>query len=444
MAFGRGTEWPAHVEEVLGTLETAGFQAFVVGGGVRDRLLGRPCHDYDIATDALPAQVAALFERTIPTGVRHGTVTVLPASAPGMPVEVTTFRVEDGYSDGRHPDRVRFTDRIEADLARRDFTINAMAMDRAGHLVDPFGGAQDLVRRRIRAVGEAGERFTEDGLRILRGLRFAAELGFAMDPATQAAMEREADRLGRISLERIGQELARIAQAAWGTVADALACGSYLRQLPLPWPDLYPGFARLAGLPKHLAAWPRAVRRPPPWSGEERQASSLAVWAFASGCPPQAAAALARSVRWPVRIGRLATRAMAAMADDPAGFSPVQWRFALWREHPPALAIACRLLDWWERPDGPFTRTESYESYAARQPLRHIGDLAVDGRTLAALGLQGPAIGQVRDRLVDAVLRGDVANDPVELIPLARRWAAEAEEAQRTRKEEHRGRSVDQ
>jgi tRNA nucleotidyltransferase (CCA-adding enzyme) len=444
MAAGRGAGWPPHVEEVLGTLEAAGFQAFVVGGGVRDRLLGRPCHDYDVATDARPAQVAALFERTIPTGIRHGTVTVLPASASGLPVEVTTFRVEDGYSDGRHPDRVRFTNRIEADLARRDFTVNAMAMDTAGRLVDPFGGAQDLVRRRIRAVGEAAERFAEDGLRILRGLRFAAELGFTLDPATQAAMERETHRLGRISLERIGQELARIARAGWGPVADALARGPYLHQLPPPWPNLYPGFARLAGLPVHLAAWPRAVRRSAPWSEEERQAASLAVWAFAAGCPPETAAALARAVRWPVRIGRLATRALAAMADDPAGFSPVQWRFALWREHPPALAIACRLLDWWERPDGPCPRMASYKSYAAQQPLRHIGDLAVDGRTLLALGLQGPAIGQVRERLVDAVLRGDVANDPAELVPLARRWAAEAEEAQRTRKEEHRGRRVDE
>ncbi|MCL6515528.1 tRNA cytidylyltransferase [Alicyclobacillus sp.] len=415
-----GEGWPAHVAQVLDTLAQAGFQAYVVGGSVRDQLLGRPCHDHDVATDATPDAVMALFPRHVPTGLRHGTVTVFADAAPDEPVEVTTFRIEDRYSDGRRPDCVRFTGRLELDLARRDFTINAMAMDRAMRLVDPFGGADDLARRTVRSVGDPDERFCEDALRILRGLRLAAELGFSLHPATRSAMERQAKRLRHISLERIGQEMARIAAADWGSIARELATGPYLTMLPPPFAQLRAGLALLAGQPEHLAGWNQVVRRTPAWTGEERQAASLAVWVRAAGGTPAMASALAKGIRWPGRVARLGAAIVAALAEDLAQAPPAAWRLALWRHGPQALGMACRVLDWREDPLGPPLRWSRFEEMRRTMPLWNLGDLAVDGRALAALGLAGEAIGRMKHRLAEAVLTGEAPNDPSALLQLAR------------------------
>ena len=177
--------WPAPVAACCGALRRAGYEACPVGGCVRDLLLGRAPGDWDIATSARPEAVTALFERTVPTGLKHGTVTVLLG---GMALEVTTFRGESGYSDGRHPDRVTFGVGLREDLARRDFTINAMALAPDGSVLDPFGGRADLARRLIRCVGEPERRFTEDALRMLRAVRFAAQLGFSLEARTAAAL----------------------------------------------------------------------------------------------------------------------------------------------------------------------------------------------------------------------------------------------------------------
>jgi putative nucleotidyltransferase with HDIG domain len=175
---------------------------------VRDLHLGRPLADLDIATDALPDEVTRLFRTVIPTGARHGTVTVLYR---GTTFEVTTFRTEEGYSDGRRPDRVRFAPSILEDLARRDFTINAMAWDLLGaRLEDPHAGRADLAARIIRAIGNPDERFREDGLRPLRACRFAAQLGFVVEPGTLAAIPRALDVTSRVSAERVRDELVKI------------------------------------------------------------------------------------------------------------------------------------------------------------------------------------------------------------------------------------------
>ena len=194
---------------LLDALHAAGYAAYAVGGCVRDSLLGRTAHDWDLCTSALPQQVMELFgtEQCIPTGLQHGTVTIKYG---GQLYETTTFRTEGSYTDGRHPDAVQFVPDVREDLARRDFTINAMAYNAAEGLVDPFGGQKDLQNGLLRAVGEPQQRFTEDALRILRLYRFAARFGFTLDAATARAARQLAPHLDCISAERIQEELAKL------------------------------------------------------------------------------------------------------------------------------------------------------------------------------------------------------------------------------------------
>jgi tRNA nucleotidyltransferase (CCA-adding enzyme) len=202
---------PGEVRGICQRLSELGFRAWVVGGCVRDELLHElskdsPAvrNDWDIATDAHPEQVQKAFRRVIPTGIKHGTVTVLGDTSQ---YEVTTLRGETVYSDGRRPDAVYYVDDISADLARRDFTINAIAYDPlADQLIDPFGGLEDLVNRRLRAVGAPDERFAEDGLRVLRAARFVATLGVELDPATAAAIRPSLDSYRKVSAERVRDE----------------------------------------------------------------------------------------------------------------------------------------------------------------------------------------------------------------------------------------------
>ena len=196
---------PSQVHTALDRLTAAGWEAYVVGGAVRDALRGCAAGDWDITTNAEPAQVERVFagERLIETGLRHGTVTVL---LDGVSAEVTTYRLDGAYHDGRHPDGVRFVRSLAEDLARRDFTIYAMAMDESGAVTDLFGGREDLSRRVIRCVGEPETRFREDALRMLRAYRFAAQLGFSLDAQTQAAIRRCAPLCASLSRERVREE----------------------------------------------------------------------------------------------------------------------------------------------------------------------------------------------------------------------------------------------
>lgn len=200
---------PERIKAVLIRLEQAGYASYVVGGAVRDCLAGRQPHDYDLCTAALPQQVEQLFADypVIETGLQHGTVTIV---AEGEPIEVTTFRTEGCYTDGRRPDSVAFVSQIEADLARRDFTINAMAYSPVHGLCDPFGGREDVNNKRLRCVGDPDTRFQEDALRILRALRFAAQRGYIIEPETAAALHRNRGRLAHISAERITSELLQL------------------------------------------------------------------------------------------------------------------------------------------------------------------------------------------------------------------------------------------
>ena len=198
---------PGKVSELITTLNSSGFEAYAVGGCVRDSILGRIPMDWDITTNALPEQVKRLFEHTVDTGIAHGTVTVI---LKGEPFEVTTFRIDGKYTDSRHPESVSFTPSLREDLKRRDFTINAMAYSSGTGLVDLFGGMVDLKQGIIRCVGDPRERFTEDALRIMRAVRFAAQLDFEIDPGTASAIREFAPSLSKISAERIREELVKL------------------------------------------------------------------------------------------------------------------------------------------------------------------------------------------------------------------------------------------
>ncbi|WP_281693241.1 CCA tRNA nucleotidyltransferase [Agathobaculum desmolans] len=247
---------PEHAARAVAALEAAGYQTWAVGGCVRDSLRGAAPHDWDLCTAARPDQMQAVFAggRVLETGLRHGTLTLLTE---GGPIEITTFRTDGGYSDGRHPDGVRFVGSVEDDLARRDFTIGAMAWHPQRGLCDPYGGLDDLQEGILRAVGDPDARFAEDALRILRGIRFVSRLGFAVERETAAAMRRQAARLNGIAAERVRGEL------------TGLLCGRFVHRalrmfadlIGVVLPELTPMFGCAQRNPHHLYdVWEHSIR----------------------------------------------------------------------------------------------------------------------------------------------------------------------------------------
>lgn len=246
---------PPNVKEVLARLVKAGWQAYLVGGCVRDLLLGRDPKDWDIATSAHPRQVMSIFLGSIPTGIKHGTVTVF---VDGKPVEVTTYRVESGYSDLRHPDHVEFTQDLTEDLARRDFTVNAIALSPDAELVDPYRGTEDLRLRIIRAVGRPAHRFREDPLRMLRAVRFAAELGFSIEDDTYTAIKDHASLLEAVSLERIRDEFTSIilSETPGGAIETLRDTGLLKRFIP----ELLEGVGFEQNVHHEFTVWEHSIK----------------------------------------------------------------------------------------------------------------------------------------------------------------------------------------
>ena len=247
---------PPSALAVMNALTARGFDAWVVGGSVRDHLRGQVPHDYDMTTDATPEEMKVAFSgmRVIETGIRHGTVTVL---SQGVPYEVTTYRVDGAYADHRHPDGVQFTRDLTGDLARRDFTVNAIAYHPERGYQDPFGGCADMERKVLRAVGNPRLRFEEDALRILRGIRFAATLGFTLEEETEAALLEKKDLLTFVSRERIRDELLKL------LVGDC--AGAVLRRyrdvLAVCIPQLAPMFDHPQNTPYHCYdVWEHSIR----------------------------------------------------------------------------------------------------------------------------------------------------------------------------------------
>jgi len=284
---------PPAVRDIVVRVTEAGHQAYLVGGCVRDALRGQAPADWDVATSADPGAVTALFPDVRPTGLPHGMVTVI---ARGRPVEVTTFRTEGSYSDHRHPDRVAFTDDVVQDLARRDVTVNAMALDLGGGLVDPFGGLEDLEAGRLRAVGDPAARLREDALRIVRICRLAAQLGFAVDPPTEAAMAGAARLLRHVSVERVRYELERLMGCRPAAPGLDLAARSGV--LPI----LFPELAVLDGrLWRHTVGCIDALDQPAGPAGGRPDGPGPARLAALFHALPQPAAAARRrlaALRW--------------------------------------------------------------------------------------------------------------------------------------------------
>ena len=382
-------ELPPGALEVLRRLNAAGYQAYAVGGCVRDLARGVPPHDYDICTSALPAQTERCFagERVVETGIKHGTVTVLMA---GEPYEITTFRTDGDYLDGRHPQSVAFTDSLTEDLRRRDFTINAMAYHPDIGLRDPFDGQADIARRMIRCVGDAGARFTEDALRILRALRFAAELGFDIAPDTARAMRELSGRLALISRERIAAELLRALNGI-NTVPVLQAFDTVL----------------LAALPDYpAAALPEALHA---LAILPRGDIVLRLAALLTPCGAAGARVLA-SLK-PSRA--LSSQVLALTAA--AGEDISRAELPLWLARLGETQLR-RLLTLQGRDD---LLSCLPALLAQRLPLT-LGDLAINGRDLTAAGLPaGAELGRTLNALHRRVLLGELPNERGALLAAA-------------------------
>ena len=403
---------------LLDTLHAAGYAAYAVGGCVRDSLLGRTAHDWDLCTSALPQQVMELFgaEQCIPTGLQHGTVTIKYG---GQLYETTTFRTEGSYTDGRHPDAVQFVPDVREDLARRDFTINAMAYNEAEGLVDPFGGQKDLQNGLLRAVGEPQQRFTEDALRILRLYRFAARFGFALDAATARAARQLAPHLDCISAERIQEELAKLLAAPQP--------GAYLEPavLAVVLPEL---------IPESLTAAKPVVDACP--AGEE----NLPVrWAALLGALGEADT---RRVLKRLRCSNACIEETAVLVRETAG-EGVCRSFAVENAsaHPgdihlrqllgryglrtvERLCALCAALHPQNAPDCALAAQRARQLEADGVCCR-VSQLAVNGRDLMAAGIPaGPALRWVLEALLDGVIRAEYSNEKPALLAAAQKMIA--------------------
>ena len=269
-------EMPRDVEWIIGKIREHGYEAFAVGGCVRDTLLGREPGDWDITTSAKPEEVKAIFGKTVDTGLQHGTVTVI-RNREGY--EVTTYRIDGEYHDGRHPDSVEFTSNLKEDLKRRDFTINAMAYSHETEIVDEFGGMEDLDNKIIRCVGLAHDRFTEDALRILRAIRFAAQLGFEIEDETYKAISDIAPNLKKVSKERIQVELTKLLLSDYPekmAMVEATGISQYVTEQfgEVFVKDDADSFAKLKSLPKE-----KSMR----WAGFLRHMEPVKVRAILKG-----------------------------------------------------------------------------------------------------------------------------------------------------------------
>ena len=359
-------------EQIVRILEQAGYEAHYVGGCVRDQLLGRPIHDWDITTSALPEQIMACFSHCVPTGLQHGTVTVLEDQTQA---EVTTYRCDGGYSDGRHPEQVTFVRSLTEDLARRDFTVNAMAMDRRGRITDPHNGLADLQAGIIRCVGAPDRRFREDALRMLRALRFAAQLGFAIEENTLAAIGEHSGLCEKLSVERIRDELEKTLLSDRPDFAGQMMELGLLKRFGLTSDR---GLAGLASLPGD-----RTVR-----------------WAGFSRLYPEAELMT-------LRLDKKTARCAMEAAALPCPADRLSWKRLLAAHGPEVCTVAAAL----------WGLTAEVEEILGSGECLFVRDLAVSGRDLSFL--QGAAVGQCLSRLLEHVLQHPRDNNRDTLLRLA-------------------------
>lgn len=392
---------PVRLLELLAFLEDAGHESWLVGGALRDRLLGQHAVDWDVATTATPAQITLALDtyNVIPIGPEHGTVRAVQDS---FSVDITTFRADGAYTDRRHPDRVTFHGSIKADLSRRDFTINALAWHPARGLIDPFGGLGDLETGCIRAVGEPAARISEDPLRIMRALRFASVLGFSIEPSLQAAMTEHAPLLAALPRERLGIEWSGL---LYGRHASEVTA-SYFHVLRASLP--------VSEKARPFQAW-RALAKLPLANVGRHVAFSLAM-ALDDGWFN--ALVLTADAR---RTGK-AIRHIVLTHRVPDDASDAEWRWfasqvgldVLYMYASVRLALTDDEARW---------RTLRRKIAVWRQSrLQTLGDLAVNGRDLLALGLPPVVIGEALKRLFLLTAAGDLENDRDILLGKVKLW----------------------
>lgn len=434
---------PGQVIEVIQNLEAAGFEAWLVGGGIRDALLGRKPEDWDVATSATAEQIAALFPHTVPLGARFGTVRILMPEtqlSQYVPVDAAAFRIDSVYSDRRRPDAVVFTGSLQEDLLRRDFTINAMAWHPDRGLYDPMGGARDLERRIIQTVGAPRERFDEDPLRILRGIRFAAQLDYQVAPDTLEAMKELAPLLVHISVERKQAELEKILLSNHCALGLSLAeqTGVMEQLLPTSWTAALQNFHRLcAGI------------------DQTRKDKSLR-WGLLYLCFPATSHKDIRDMRFDHRLQQM-------LLKNPKEQKHLFWMLQstsdlqelkiAWKGYLAELgfdrtrdvlelAIEAETLGIQAGNDGtdlaaPATAPATAPAPAPAPTPTHftlntladlteqiltqrepvfLKDLAIDGRDLKEMGITGPRIGQVLQQLMALVHRHPEANEKYTLL----------------------------
>ncbi len=428
---------------LLDALHAAGYAAYAVGGCVRDSLLGRTAHDWDLCTSALPQQVMELFgtEQCIPTGLQHGTVTIKYG---GQLYETTTFRTEGSYTDGRHPDEVQFVPDVREDLARRDFTINAMAYNAAEGLVDPFGGQADLQNGLLRAVGEPQQRFTEDALRILRLYRFAARFGFALDAATARAARQLAPHLDCISAERIQEELAKLLAAPQP--------GAYLEPavLAVVLPELTP--EKLTAAKPVVDACPAGEENlPVRWAallgalGETDTRRVLKRLRCSNACIEETAVLVretaeqgvcrsfllghesGHSIARPTACGSRVPPQRTVLGETPAHAGEVAIRQLLGRYGLCTVERLCALCAALHPQAAPACALAAQRArqLEADGVCCRVSQLAVNGRDLMAAGIPaGPALRRVLEALLDGVIRAEYPNEKPVLLAAAQKISA--------------------
>ena len=424
---------PGSVREVCARLAAAGHEAVTVGGAVRDVVLGRVPGDWDVATSALPQEVMALFPRTVPTGIAHGTITVLMGPHPAEPIEVTTYRGEGAYSDARRPDAVHFGVPLVEDLARRDLVVNAIAYDPTrGHLIDPFDGLGDIRARRLRAVGDPVARFVEDGLRVMRAVRFAATLEFALDEATASALTVALPSLAKVARERVWIELQKLLAAP--TPSRGLVTAYRYGVLACITPRVTAALARhVAGTGHPTNPWCALIDAAPAAARCAAYMLPLVVGLAPNEVPPalQRLDDLLRELTVANRerelTGRLVRASYTALHVTSTPRGARELVAGLGREAVPAavgLWNAAMRAGWPPAPHAEVTAwIVNCEHVVREQQAVVVGDLAIKGADLVqVLGIApGPALGRILRALLDDVLDTPAHNERGYLLATAER-----------------------
>ena len=429
--------------KILAELEDSGYEAYLVGGCVRDAVMGRECHDIDITTNARPEEIIRVFKeyKVVPTGLRHGTVTVFSEKEA---FEITTYRIDGEYSDSRRPDSVEFTSELEADLARRDFTMNAIAMDRNGNFRDPFGGAEDIKKGVIRCVGEPQKRFTEDALRILRAVRFASQLGFEIEKQTSEAVLKLRSRLDLVSKERIRDELDKLLGGSCCAeillkyreiiaqiIPELRACFDFQQHSRYHCYDVYEHIARAAAsAPEDSILLRRAmlfhdIGKPPMFTLDENGTGHFKGHAQVSA---EITDKVMTRLRYDNNTIRLTCTLIGLHSDKIQSERQIKRMVSKLGIRNFLLLLELKKADNSAKNKFVLAENAEFERFAdiARRfdeenCCLRLSQLAVNGNDLLELGMRGRKIGETLDKLLELVIDNELPNEKAALLDYIRR-----------------------